>query len=111
MNGKEPSTMLVSSLTSMVTSIFHCIILVYKLSTFNWRNLKYLDDENYDLESNDSRNVLSRCRLTLLDLPQIICQIVPYVQDFVPFKVFFTLKTFASTYRKMSREMTRVKNC
>ena len=81
--------MLVSSLTSKVTSIFHCIILVYKSSTFNWRNLKYLDDESYDLKSNDSSNVLSRCRLNLLDLPQIICQILPHVQDFVPFKIFF----------------------
>ena len=26
-----------------------------------------LDDTNYDLESNDSRNVLSRCRLKLRD--------------------------------------------
>ena len=25
----------------------------------------YLDDANYDLESNDSRNVLSRCRFKI----------------------------------------------
>ena len=48
----------------------------------------------YDLESNDSRNVLSPC------------QIVPYDRDFLPFKFFFNvpLKTLAFSYLKTYRE-------
>ena len=96
--------MLFSSLTSTVTSIFHGIILVNKLSPLDWKKFKnHLDGENYDLESNDSRNVLSRCRLQLLDFSHTIYKIVPYVKDFVPFKFLlnFYLKTLASSYRKM----------
>ena len=81
--------MLVSSLTSKVTSIFRCIIFVYKLSTFNWRNLKYLDDENYDLESNDSRNVLSRCRLNLLDLHKLYVKLFPTFKTLCLSRFFF----------------------
>ena len=41
-----------------------------------------LEDPNYDLKSNDSRNVLSWRRLNLRDFPQIMYEIVPYAQDF-----------------------------
>ena len=44
----------------------------------------------------------------------IIYPAVPYNRDFVPFNLFFlifTLKTFASSYRKMYLEMRRMKNC
>ena len=34
----QRGTMLFSSLTSTVTSLFHCIILVYNLAPFYWRN-------------------------------------------------------------------------
>ena len=108
----QRGAMLFISLTSTVISIFHSIILVYKLSPLDWKTFKnHLDGENYDLESNDSRNVLSRCRLKLLDFSHTMYKIVPYVKDFVPFKFLlnFYLKTLASSYRKMYREMTRVK--
>ena len=83
----QRGSMLFSSLTSTVTSIFHSIILVYKLSPLDWKKFKnHLDSENYDLESNDSRNVLSRCRLKLLDFSHTMYKIVSYVKDFVPFK-------------------------
>ena len=42
-----------------------------------------LDDTNYDLESNDSRNVLSRCRLKLRDFFRKLYN-----------KLFHTLDTF-----------------
>ena len=42
-----------------------------------------LDDTNYDLESNDSRNVLSRCRLKLRDFFRKLYK-----------KLFHTLDTF-----------------
>ena len=60
---------------------------------------------------------LSRCRLKLRDFSIyhiIIYPAVPYNRDFVPFNFFFlifTLKTFASSYRKMYLEMRRMKNC
>ena len=55
-----------------------------------------------------------RFRLKLRDFPQIIYQIVPYVPDFVTFLFFFlifTLKTLASSHRKMYREIRHVKEC
>ena len=88
----QRGAMLFSSLTSTVTSIFHSIILVYKLSPLDWKKFKnHLDGENYDLESNDLRNVLSRCRLKLLDFSHTMYKIVPYVKDFVPFKFLLNL--------------------
>ena len=38
---------------------------------------RFLKDTNYDPESNDARNILSRCRLKLRDFLQIIYQMVP----------------------------------
>ena len=74
-----------SSLTSAVTFIFHCIS--YPILIVVIKN--NLDDENYNLESNYSRKVLSWYQLKLLHFSQIIYKIVSYVQDFVPFKFFF----------------------
>ena len=68
-----------SSRRSTVTDIFSGIILLKKLSSLNWGNKKKIirrEKEiklkartkpvtrrcNYDLERNDLRNVLSRCR-------------------------------------------------
>ena len=47
-----------------------------------------LDDVNYELQSHDSWNVLSRCRIKLRDFSQIIYQIVPYARDPLPVKFF-----------------------
>ena len=54
----------------------------------------------------------SRFRLKLRDFSTIIYQIVPYVPEFVPFLFFFkifSLKTLASSHRKMYREIRQVK--
>ena len=61
---------------------------------------------NCELERNDSRNVLCRCRLTLCDFPAIIYQIVPYARDSLPIKFFSSgsSKTVASSCSKMHRE-------
>ena len=64
---------------------FHCIS--YPLLIGVIKN--NLDDENYNLESNYSRKVLSWYQLKLLHFSQVIYKIVSYVQDFVPFKFFF----------------------
>ena len=49
---------------------------------------RFLKDTNYDPESNDARNILSRCRLKLPDFLQIIYQMVPDPWDFL-FKCYF----------------------
>ena len=44
------------------------------------KNVYEVDDANYNLENNDSRNVPSRCPLNFVIFPQIIDQTVPYTQ-------------------------------
>ena len=59
-------------------------------------------DANYNLESNDSRNVLSRCRLKLCDLS--LNHTSKYSKcsrlSIHKFFIIVTLKTLASSYRK-----------
>ena len=71
------------------------------------------DGANYDLEGNDSRNVLSQFRLKLDFFPQIIYQTVPYAREFLPIKFFFKY-CFTNPWFQLpqnvlrSGEMTRV---
>ena len=47
-----------------------------------------LEDANYDLAKNDSRNVFSQCQLEIVCCIYIY-YIVPCDQDFVPIKFYF----------------------
>lgn len=60
------------------------------------------DDANYELQSHDSWNVQSRCRIKLRDFSQIIYQIVPYARDPLPVNFFLnvSLNTPTSSYLK-----------
>lgn len=70
-----------------------------------WCVKLYLDDENYNLESNNLRNVLSWYCLKWGIFPQIIHQIVPYAWDFLSIKFYssVTLKTHTSSGHTMYR--------
>lgn len=48
-----------------------------------------LEDANYDLQNNVSRNVLNQCRLELCNFFKYICYIVAYTRDFLPVKFIF----------------------
>ena len=101
--------------TSTVTKTFYCIIFIYHLSPFKLGILKKtlqrgqispsLKDSNYDLERNDTRNILSLCHLNLPDFPTIYiwnCSICSKLSMYC-IKLFsrVTLKTLASTCSKM----------
>ena len=55
------------------------------------KNVYEVDDANYNLENNDSRNVPSRCPLNFVIFPQIIDQTVPYTQLLSTYQVFLIL--------------------
>ena len=59
---------------------------------------RFLKDTNYDPESNDARNILSRCRLKLRDFLQIIYQMVPDPWDFL-FKCYFNNPCYCKMYK------------
>lgn len=64
------------------------------------------DGANYDLEGNDSRNVLIRFRLKLR---LFSTNYISYAREFLPIKFFLSiaLQTLASNYFEMYREAVK----
>ena len=70
------------------------------------RQSPLLQDANYDLERNNSRNILSRCHLNFRDFPANYILKLSHTLKTL-FLSSFTLKTLVSSWSKMYRELMK----